>query len=238
MAENPRLSLIIPTINEEEIILHTLHSIAGVLGPLATETEVLIIDDGADDLPSRVGETPHSFRALTVYRNPERLGKGASIARGFGLSKGMVVGFIDADLSTSPHLIVEAHDSIIGGHDVYIASRDGGRRLHDRSFVKTLVARIFELGHRFLLFKGKRVFADTQCGFKFFKRATALDLYEDLVSRDGLADLEILVKAHKRGYRIAQRSVPRTNLRVGKRRLGAIFAGEAIDFCKIVFRYF
>ncbi len=235
----PKLSLIVPTLNEATIIEQTLLSLSAALEDFSKNVEVVIMDDGTDHMPEIMkayfGRSP--FGAIKHVRNQSRLGKGASIKRGFEISRADVVGFIDADLSTSPELIKEAFSKICSGHDVYIAVRQESCKSSEESMLSDATRKVFKFMHALILFRGSRKFPDTQCGFKFFKRDVALDLYRDLVSADGLVDLEVLVRAHRKGFSIGERVVPRRNTRVSKRSLRSIFVRESISFLRILIRY-
>lgn len=233
------LTIVVPTYNEGDIIESSLKRISGALGDLRSRTEIIIADDGKDDLPAVIEKSGRSFgfSAIQVMRNGHRLGKGESIGRAFKTSQGNIVGFIDIDLSVAPSFIHDAIREIKDGNDVCIASRMGNRFKTDKSLVTSVTAIIFSLIHRKLLFGKERTFPDTQCGFKFFRKKVALDLFRDLVTMGGLFDLEILLKAVGRGYKISELKVPRINDRVGKKTIIWIIVHETFSLCQIFYRY-
>src|SRR5690606_28137041 len=140
--EPPRLSLIVPTLEEEQGIGAFLDALLAVLeGPLAAAPcEVLVMDDASRD------------RTVEIAR--ERLrGRGRVIVRTAlpGLSA-EVLGVMDADLSHPPDLLPALLAELDRGADVAIATRymEGGgvmgwpfrRRLASRvasSLARTLV---------------------------------------------------------------------------------------------------
>lgn len=235
----PELTLVIPTYNEGDIIEASLKAITGALGDMRSRTEVIIADDGADDLPEVIERCRGSFGLadIRVMRNRSRIGKGKSIGLAFGASRGDIVGFIDVDLSVAPSYIHAAVERVRSGDQVCVATRVGDRFKTDGSFVTSVIATIFTFIHRRLIFGGGRSFNDTQCGFKFFRKDAALLLYKDIVASDGLTDLEVLLKAVRLGYRISELEVPRRNDRVGKRKISSIFVSESLSLCRIFCRY-
>ncbi len=233
------LTVVIPTFNEGDIIEASLKRVSAELGDLRSETEVIIADDGTDDLPAAVERCGVScgFGAIRVIRNKTSLGKGDSIALAFRVAAGKVVGFIDVDFSVAPSYIHAALKEIQNGSDVCIASRVGNRFKSDHSVMTSISASAFSFVHRRIIFGRKKNFRDTQCGFKFFKREVAVDLYRDLVASDGLADLEVLLKAVQKGYTVSEIEVPRINDREGKRKLSRIIAYETISLWRIYRKY-
>lgn len=236
----PVLTLIIPTFNEASIITQSLKSIAFSLGEkLSLKTEIIITDDGSDELPEAVrqqtGDIP--FLHIKVIKNEKRLGKGKSLALGFKQAQGDIVGFIDADLSVDPthiHAVVEYIQS--GVCDICIGSRITRRGRVGEPLLNTVLGSVFGFLIRTFIFRREK-HIDTQCGFKFYTNSVARDLYTDLVAHDGLTDLEILIKASKKGHSIKKIEVPRTHSRVSKRSLYKIAVKEALSFIRIVLKY-
>ncbi len=233
------LTIVIPTYNEGDIIEGSLKRVAADLGDLRTRTEIVIADDGSDNLPEVVNRSGKSlgFGTLRVIRNGDPLGKGISIQDAFHVSQGAIVGFIDVDFSVAPSYVHDAIREIRAGADICIGSRVGNRFKSDNSLMTSLAATAFAFAHRMFIFGWGRSFPDTQCGFKFFRREAAVDLYQGLVSKDGLTDLEVLVKAVKQKYKVVELKVPRINDRQGKRKLSRIFRHESVALWKIFLRY-
>ena len=233
------LTIVIPTYNEGDIIESSLKRISEALGSRRSQTEIIIADDGKDDLPIVIERSGRSFGffVVRVIRNENRLGKGESVGRAFKSSGSNIVGFIDIDLSVAPSFIHDAIREIKNGNDICIASRVGNRFKSDKSLITSIVATIFSFIHQRLIFGRGRTFTDTQCGFKFFKHEVALDLFRDLVAMGGLFDLEILSKAVRQGYKISELKVPRINDRVGKKTITWIITHESFSLWRIFCKY-
>jgi len=239
MIHKYELTVVVPTYNEGDIIESSLKRLSEALGNLCSQTEIIIADDGKDDLPivvERCGKS-FGFGLIRVMRNKNRIGKGVSIKQAFEVSRGKIVGFIDVDFSVDPLFIHDVVCEIRDGNDVCIASRVGNRFKSDKSIIVSIAATIFNFVHRKLIFGKERNFSDTQCGFKFFKQEVALDLYRDLVAVDGLTDLEILLKAVRVSYKITELKVPRINDRESKIKLSRILIFETLSLFRIFCKY-
>ena len=84
----------------------------------------------------------------------------------------------------------------------------GSRALSESSIEQSqpLYRRLGSKGFRLFVHAlvGLRDIVDTQCGFKFFKRHVAIDLFGRQIIDGYMFDVEVLYLAHLRGYRIAQ----------------------------------
>jgi glycosyltransferase involved in cell wall biosynthesis len=237
------LSLIIPTFNEEDTTEKALMEIAQALGPeLAKKTEILIVDDGTDHLnilaPGFAKMLP--FYSVEYCRNAPALGKGASVAHGVEEARGEIVGYLDVDLSTPPRYIAQAMNTLNSGvADVFIGSRraSGSTVRRKQFFLKDILGHMLYFVVQGVVFVGMRHFADTQCGFKFFKNRAAKILYKDLLATDGLTDLEILLRANLLGMNVVECGVEWVDERKSKRSLRRILAGEVIAMVRILVNY-
>jgi len=120
------------------------------------------------------------------------------------MAEGGVIGFTDADNKTP----IEEFDKVVpwlrDGHDLVI----GSRRHQDARILKAqpLYRQIGSKGFALVMHAvvGLHDINDTQCGFKFFQREVAIDLFQRQKIDGYMFDVEILHLARKRGYRIAQ----------------------------------
>ena len=236
-----KLSLVLPTRNEAAIILDSLRTIAAACGPeLSSRTEVLIADDGSDELPTIVAKESLPFHSVTVLRNSPPLGKGRALAAAFQLAQGDLCGFLDADLSTPPRFIPEAIALLeSGGYDLVIGSRreDGSSVQRKQHPVKTFLGNLLPWFSSGLLFLGRDKFSDTQCGFKFFGPGLAQSLYRGLLIADGMADIEVLLRATERRYRVKQLAITWKDERESKRPLRRTLLPDLKALFTLLVRY-
>lgn len=106
-----RISIIIPTLNEEHSIAQTL----GALARLDESVEVVVVDGGSDD------ETARVVRACGVRLVESERGRGAQMHAGARAAEGTVFWFLHADTSPAPdavNRIVESlrDPNVVGGN--------------------------------------------------------------------------------------------------------------------------
>lgn len=124
MAEACDLSVIIPTINEEENIAAMIGAVNGVFKGSGIRGEVLVVDDGSKDrtipIVQEIAGRCDNVR-LVVRREDHGLSR--SVVEGFGSARSDILLAIDADFSHPPDLIPLLYEAIRGGADIAIGSR-------------------------------------------------------------------------------------------------------------------
>src|SRR5258708_25835306 len=97
---SPKLSIVIPSFNEEKRLPATLERIASYINASGRQTEVIVVDDGSTDGTARVAESSRGkIEDLRVVSNGQNRGKGYSVRPGSMESRGEIVLFTGADLS-------------------------------------------------------------------------------------------------------------------------------------------
>jgi dolichyl-phosphate beta-glucosyltransferase len=208
MAGAPHLTVVVPAFNEERRLLPTLQAMERWLDGRGTPYEVLVVDDGsADRTKALAGEFAGKHPAFRVVALPENRGKGAAVRAGFAESRGSLVLFSDADLSTPLEELDRLSAALGDGADVAIASRAlPGSNLEIRqAWYREHMGKTFNALVR--LFTGLP-FHDTQCGFKLFRGEDARSLASEM-REDGFSfDVELLLLAGRHG--LAVREIPVT----------------------------
>lgn len=206
MGDGVSLSVVVPAYNEQERIVSTLRRTLEYLAEQHPDSEVVVVDDGSrDETAARVEELAADEPRLSLIVLPENRGKGAAVRTGVLAARGERILFMDADLSTPIEELEKLEPFLDEGYDVVIGSRGLAESdIRERQpFPREFMGRTFNLIVRSLLLGG---FRDTQCGFKLFARDAARALFE-AQTLDGFAfDVEVLLMARDRGYRI--REVP------------------------------
>ncbi len=119
----PELSLVIPTYDERENIEEILRATSRALENRSYE--VIVVDD---DSPDRTWEVVEQIAAsvpgIRLVRRLERPPDQAhSVIEGFRVSRGAVIGKMDADGSHDPRALVALLEAIDAGFDVAVGSR-------------------------------------------------------------------------------------------------------------------
>jgi dolichyl-phosphate beta-glucosyltransferase len=234
----PALSLVIPAYNEAIRLPPTLARIREYLDSEPDDYEVLVVDDGSTDATVAAAEAvARDWPQLRVLRLPENRGKGAAVREGMLHARGALRAFSDADLSTPIEELPRLRARLGGDCQVAIASRDAPGsdiQVHQpawREFMGRTYNRILQV----LVLPGIR---DTQCGFKLFTAEAAEALFTPLETYRFGFDAEVLVRAHRRGWKIAE--VPVRWRHVEESRVGGI--GDALrmlyDLVRLRFRRF
>jgi dolichol-phosphate mannosyltransferase len=187
-------TLIIPAYNEEKRIGSVLEDLTGDSG------QYIVVCDGSDGTAGIVKEFSSSNpdTNLICIEFSERLGKGKAIIEGFFHADAPVVGFLDADGSTSltqMQRLIQGLDSA----DVVIGSRwlPDSVITEPQGFSRRVESRLFNLLIRLLF--GLRL-SDTQCGAKVFKKSAIDAVIRDMKSTGFEFDVELLWRLSRNGY--------------------------------------
>lgn len=208
----PSLSLVIPAYNEAPRIQGTIAAAAAWLCQQPYPTELIVVDDGSSDSTAALAEAALAgVPAGYLVRAPHG-GKAAAVRAGMLSSTMEQIAFCDADLATPLDYLNDLRGAVEQGADVAIGSREGegAGRVGEPSY-RHLMGRVFNGLVRVLLVPGIH---DTQCGFKLFRASVARDILRrsrlyageprDVSGpRVTAFDVELLVIAQVRGYRIA-----------------------------------
>jgi len=202
--DNIFLSIVIPAYNEERRLGPSLEKIRGYLAAKQYNAEIIVVDDGSTDRTAEVAAAALEGRLpYRVLRREKNMGKGFSVREGVLASSGEVILFTDADLSTPIEELGKFLGRLDEGFDVVIGSRalPGCEIRVRQSAPRETMGKIFNRLVRLFVMKGC---LDTQCGFKSFRRAAAMDLFSRLQTRGFSFDVELLVLAGKLGYRVGE----------------------------------
>lgn len=213
MANNLKISLIIPCYNEE------LNIQKGVLDKIGNFTqkdprfiEVIISDDGSTDKTKKIIKEKY-LRLFSKFRLLENnhQGKSGAIISGIKNAKGNWIMFSDIDLATPIEEAEKLIKEIKNHYQIIIGSRNSQRQ--GAPLTRKLMAKGFIIiRDLFLSLKGIK---DTQCGFKLFEKEAALKIIDKLkifsqkksVKGSSVSagfDLEFLFLAQKLGFKIKE----------------------------------
>jgi dolichyl-phosphate beta-glucosyltransferase len=212
------LGIVLPAYNEEARLGPALDELFAYLcsapeGALPEAVSVLVVDDGSVDGTGALvrarpefeenaergtrGDCP-MLRLLTVPHG----GKGSAVRAGMLAADGDVLVFADADMATPPDQLPKLVAALEGA-DLALGSRiqaDGSDMRATQPPFRRLVGRVFRLAAQLWVTGPVK---DTQCGFKGFRRAMALDIFERLKITSIVFDVDLIFLARRRGYRIA-----------------------------------
>ena len=210
------VSLILPAYNEAATIASTIRETGSYFRSRGLRYEIIVAADGDDGTRELARETASQGEPVRVIGNQARSGKGRGVREAMALARGDIAGYADADNKVpieefdkfrpwlSPSLNPSLNPSLSQRYDVVV----GSRSMRD-SQIERRQPLYRQLGGKgFGLFMhavvGLRGITDTQCGFKFFTRAAAREIFSRQQIDGYMFDVEILVLAERLGYRIQQ----------------------------------
>jgi len=194
------LSLFLPCYNEALNLTNTVNKILPVLIKIAKQWEIIIINDGSKDDTGKIAKSislkyPKNISVITHHPNR---GYGAALKSGFYSARYQWIVFTDSDgqfdFSEIRNFYLKQHqsqaDMVIG---YYL------KRQVTKSVI--LTTKIWEL-IVFLLF-GLKV-KDIDCGFKLISRKVIETIPKLEAERGAFISSELLIKAKKAGFKIAE----------------------------------
>lgn len=195
---HPPVSIVIPAYNESARIQPLLNELK------EPDIEFIFVCDGTDNtveiiLNYKKNQPDLKIRCLTFSH---RLGKGGGVQAGFAVASAPLVGFMDADNSTTVHEMVRI-SHLIGDHDGVIGSRHLPGQIIQRKqpFYRRIQSRLFNSVIRLMF---GLPFYDTQCGAKIFRKE-AIDAVLPLLHSKGFEfDVELLWHLSKNGYSLIE----------------------------------
>jgi dolichyl-phosphate beta-glucosyltransferase len=203
-----RLSIIIPAYDEAKKISRDVLACSQFLAESRMEGEIIVVDDGSNDATAEAARQAPIAAGVkrVVIRDDRHHGKGFAIRTGVLASTGEYVMFADSGVTVPFENVLEGIRLLsTGGWDLAHGSRrlPGSiiRREQDRD--RRFISRMF---HWFVI-RWMHVppsLTDTQCGFKVYRGDVARALYADCATHGFMFDVEIILRAQQKGYRIVE----------------------------------
>jgi len=189
-----RTLVVIPCKNLEDAIEGVVCEVLG----LGLDLDVLVVDDGSTDL---TGQRAREAGAHVLTHEVNR-GKGAALGSGFAYAHEQgydAVATMDGDGQHDPGSLpgfVEAFES--GEGDIIV-----GSRMHSVGEMPGLRIWTNRTTSRIVSMLARQEVPDSQSGYRMLSAAVLKDVAPSLVTRKYDTESEILIRAGRRGYRIA-----------------------------------
>jgi glycosyltransferase involved in cell wall biosynthesis len=195
-AERPKVSVVIPSLNEEKTIGRVIQKAKETLEAMGLTYEIIAADNSTDKTP----EIARSMGATVV--TPDRRGYGYAYLYAFRHARGDVIVMADADDTYDMRELPKLLQPILEGKaDLVICTRLKGKILkgampwHHRyignPLITWLLNRFYKVG-----------VSDSQCGFRAFTRQALEKLKLEATGMEFATDM--LIKARHAGLRIAE----------------------------------
>lgn len=212
------VSVVLPAINEADIIEATVISVSQALKSYGCTYEIIIAEDGSTDGTDKKSDAlAEKYSFIKHLHGEKRLGRGRALNNSFRQSMGNILIYMDVDLATDLKHLSQLIDAI-SKEDYQIAT---GSRMLSKSHVKRTrtrgtASKVYNLMVRVVL--GSKI-KDHQCGFKAFQREPLLQLINEVKATHWFWDTEILVRAQRKGFKVKEIPVEWSSVRETKVRL-------------------
>jgi dolichol-phosphate mannosyltransferase len=199
------LSVVLPAYNEQDNVAHAIARAVEVLPELVDEFEVIVVNDGSSDATAeRVHELVNEHHPrVRLISHTSNQGYGAALRTGFHAARHGLIFYTDSDnqfeVAEVEHFLpmMQDYDAVVGfrvyRYDPVL-----------RSILSWIYNRLVRVTFRVKV-------RDVDCSFKVFRREVVQKL--DLESTDFFVDTEIVARARRWNFRIAEKGVrhyPRT----------------------------
>jgi len=200
------ISVVLPAYNEADFLEPAITKISQALKQYGRSYEIIIAEDGSTDgTDKKAAELAATFPFVRHIHREKRLGRGTALNNAFRQSRGEVLVYMDLDLATDLKYLAPLVDAImVEGYDFSTGSRMMRESKAERTLKRNISSKTYNFLVRHMLGSKLR---DHQCGFKAFKREPLLRLLGEVKATHWFWDTEILVRAHRHGYRIKEIAV-------------------------------
>jgi glycosyltransferase involved in cell wall biosynthesis len=195
MPEKPRVSLFFPVFRDERTVRRVAEKSLKVLREVASEYEVIIVDDGSPDRAGEIAdELAKEYPEVSVVHHPTNLGYGAAIKSGLSRARYEWICFTDGD---DEYDVFDLHKLIplIDYYDLIITFRYVKVYSGDRQFISWVYNSVLRA-----LFRTP--YRDISTGLKMIRKSL-VDLIE-CQSTSPFIGAELTIKSMLKGYRVGE----------------------------------
>ena len=213
--KNMDLSIIIPMFNEAENVEATLDRVKGTLASFNGTYEIVAVNDGSlDNTLEILNRLAEQDGKLKIVSYPKNIGRGMALRKGFKESGGEIIVSIDADLSYSPHYILDFVETLRREPDIDFVLASPYMPGGGVQNVPVLRLWVSKWGNKILrMAMPNRIYTSTGI-FRAYRKRVLESI--ELESDGKEIHLEILSKALALGYRVKENPAILTSRKKGK----------------------
>ncbi len=232
------VSIILPTYNEKENIAILIPEIEALFQKkqLYQLKEIIVVDDYSPDGTALLCQELHKKYKNIVVLQKQKQGIGAALRYGYDHAHGDIILSMDSDLSFSVTDIPLLLEKIKQGNDLILGCRHSvqGAGYETKQLGTQIKGFISSFGNKLIPYMLNISVHDFSANF----RAIRKDVWHSLLTTEktNLLLLEMVVKVHKKGYKISEVPVVFSERRFGVSKLN-LFA-ESLRFAyRLLFFY-
>lgn len=218
-SQSPHILITLPIYNEEDLLVQHVALIHAYCMQALQDVswDILIADNGSTDTSSDICASLHArLPHILIYRN-EIPGRGGALKQAWLLYNADVYVYMDIDLATDiQHLPLLISKILHEQYDIATGSRLIPGAHTRRSFFRTLCSLLYNQLPVF--FFPSFPVKDAQCGFKSISKKIRNTLLLEAQDTGWFFDTELLIRAHRAGYHIAEFPVLWRDQRFAKRK--------------------
>jgi glycosyltransferase involved in cell wall biosynthesis len=195
--EKKKISIILPTRNEEQIMEETMTSIIAFLDKKSSDYEIIVVLNGSTDHTENIVNRIRIGNEESIKIITSEPGYGHALRKGLEFAEGNYiviynVDFFDLELINLIDIQMYGKDLIIGSKRTYWSS-------DKRPISRKIISLIFNTFLKIMYdFKG----SDTH-GIKLLKREVVTDVYPKCMTSSGIFDTEFVIRTQWAGFKIA-----------------------------------
>lgn len=197
------LSIIMPAYNEGYHIFSNIQKTIKILNTFDFNYRIIIVDDGSkDNTFEEIRKAENISNKVKVIKISLHKGKGYALKHGFQFAKSDLIMFLDADLDLPPEQINYFLETMKKTKsDIVI----GSKRCFKSNYHYPTIRKILTIIYRLIVHTLFDLSVDdTQTGLKLFKSDVLKNTLPKVLVNGYAFDLDLLVNAHKLGYKIVE----------------------------------
>ena len=202
------LSIVIPSYNEGAKIVRDIEAAGSFLAENKLAGEIIVVDDGSDDDTAVVAQETLVTGGIDkkVIRLEKNRGKGYAVRAGITATSGDYVMFADSGVCVPYKFALKGLGLLRSGS---CETAHGSRKLPDSNIVHShyVHRRVSSKLFRWLVVNFAGIssnITDSQCGFKMYRGDIGRELYGECQSERFMFDVEIILRANRKGYRTVE----------------------------------
>lgn len=205
----PFLSIVIPAYKEEARLPASIGRIKEFFDRFPLSVEVLaIIEKSPDNTLEAARAAAGDDRRIQIIDNEIQRGKGYAVRSGVLRGQGEMILFMDADLSTPLYEIINFLDQMRTNPEIDLLIGDRVQAIASQEESRSLFRKLLSRGFNSIIHTVSPLdFADTQAGFKVFRRLAAHKIFEEQRLDHFAFDVEVLMLASRMEFQTQAQSI-------------------------------